>query len=72
MGVFLTPDISNTDPAYARIDGMGVAKAVGDYMKIEKSFPLNESDGAKLSASLVNEFTDKSLQIMKDSQINKK
>jgi 2,3-bisphosphoglycerate-independent phosphoglycerate mutase len=40
-------------------------------MKIEKSLPLNESDGAKLSASLVNEFTDKSLQIMKDSIINK-
>jgi 2,3-bisphosphoglycerate-independent phosphoglycerate mutase len=70
-GVFLSPDISNTDPAYARIDGMGVAKAVGDYMKIEKSLPLNESEGAKLSASLVNEFTDKSLQIMKESTINK-
>ena len=69
-GTFLTPDISNTDPAYARIDGMGVAKAVGDYMKIEKSLPLNESDGAKLSASFVNEFTVKSLQILIDSQIN--
>jgi len=71
-GQFLSPDISNTDPAYARIDGMGVAKAVGDYLKIEKSFPLNESDSAKLSASLVNEFTEQSLQIMKNSKINKK
>lgn len=71
-GQFLSPDISNTDPAYARIDGMGVAKAVGDYLKIEKSFPLNESDSAKLSASLVNEFTEQSLQIMKNSEINKK
>ncbi len=70
-GMFLTPEISNTDPAYARIGGMGVAKAVGDYMKVEKSLPLNESDGAKLSASFVNEFTDKSLQIMKDSAVNK-
>ncbi|MGI0066251.1 MAG: phosphoglycerate mutase, partial [Nitrosotalea sp.] len=70
-GIFLTPEISNTDPAYARIGGMGVAKAVGDYMKVEKSLPLNESDGAKLSASFVNEFTDKSLQIMKDSVVNK-
>ncbi len=70
-GQFLSPDISNTDPAYARIDGMGVAKAVGDYLKIEKSLPLNESAGAKLSASLVNEFTEQSLQIMKKSQINK-
>ena len=71
-GQFLSPDISNTDPAYARIDGMGVAKAVGDYLKIEKSFPLNESDSAKLSASLVNEFTEQSLEIMKKSEVNKK
>lgn len=69
---FLSPDISNTDPAYARIDGMGVAKAVGDYLKIERSLPLNESAGAKLSASLVNEFTDQSLAIMKNSEINKR
>ncbi|MDE1868167.1 MAG: 2,3-bisphosphoglycerate-independent phosphoglycerate mutase, partial [Thaumarchaeota archaeon] len=68
----LSPDISNTDPAYARIDGMGVAKAVGDYMKIEKSLPLNESAAAKLSALLVNEFTDQSLVIMKNSEINKR
>ncbi|MDE1828920.1 MAG: 2,3-bisphosphoglycerate-independent phosphoglycerate mutase, partial [Thaumarchaeota archaeon] len=71
-GEFLSPDVSNTDPAYARIDGMGVAKAVGDYLKIEKSLPLNESPGAKLSASLINEFTDQSLVIMKNSEVNKR
>jgi len=70
-GEFLSPDISNTDPAYARIGGMGVAKAVGDYLKIEKSLPLNESSSAKISASLVNEFTEQSLLIMKKSQVNK-
>ncbi len=69
-GEFLSPDISNTDPAYARINGMGVAKAAGDYLKIEKSLPLNESDGAKASAALVNEFTDQSLKIMSESQVN--
>lgn len=71
-GEFLSPDVSNTDPAYARIDGMGVAKAVGDYLKIERSLPLNESAGAKLSASLINEFTDQSLAIMKNSEVNKR
>lgn len=71
-GKFLSPDVSNTDPAYARIDGMGVAKAVGDYLKIEKCLPLNESAEAKLSASLINEFTDQSLAIMKDSDVNKR
>lgn len=69
-GEFLSPEISNTDPAYARIDGMGVAKAVSDYLKIEKSLPLNESPSAKLSASLVNEFTEQSLKIMEKSEIN--
>src|SRR5713226_5222232 len=70
-GKFLSPDISNTDPAYARMGGMGVAKAVGDYLKIEKSLPLNESSDAKLSAELVNKFTEQSLVIMKKSQVNK-
>ena len=36
----LSSEISNTDPAYARIDGMGIAKAVGDFLKIEKCIPL--------------------------------
>ena len=68
----LSSEITNTDPAYARVDGMGVAKAVGDFLKIEKCLPLNDSDNCKITAELVNEFTEKSLQIMKDSQINKK
>tara|TARA_B110001454_G_scaffold114013_1_gene106785 strand:- start:517 stop:1815 length:1299 start_codon:yes stop_codon:yes gene_type:complete len=68
----LSPNITNTDPAYSRVDGMGVAKAVGDFLKIERCLPLDETDTARLSADLVNEFTDKSLQILKDSEINKK
>ena len=55
----LTPNITNTDPAYSRVDGMGVAKAVGDFLKIERCLPLDETDTAKLSADLVNEFTEK-------------
>lgn len=70
-GKSLSPEISNTDPAYGRVDGMGVAKAVGDYLKIEKALPLNESPEAKLSATLVNEFTDQSIIIMKESEVNK-
>jgi 2,3-bisphosphoglycerate-independent phosphoglycerate mutase len=70
-GEHLSSEISNTDPAYARIAGMGVARAPGDYLEIEKSLPLNESPSAKLSATLVNEFTEQSLDIMKKSEINK-
>ena len=68
----LSPNVTNTDPAYSRVDGMGVAKAVGDFLKIERCFPLDETDAARVSAELVNEFTEKSLQIMKDSKVNEK
>jgi len=71
-GVILSSEITNTDPAYARVAGMGVAKAVGDFMRIEKCFPLEESESSKSSANLVNEFTDQSLKIMKESLVNKK
>ena len=67
----LSPNITNTDPAYSRVDGMGVAKAVGDFLKIERCLPLDETDASRLSADLVNEFTEKSLQILKESEINK-
>lgn len=69
-GEHLSSEISNTDPAYARIEGMGVAKAVADYLKIERSLPLNESKNAKLAAILVNEFTEQSLAVMKNSKVN--
>ncbi|HXV50743.1 MAG TPA: alkaline phosphatase family protein [Nitrosopumilaceae archaeon] len=71
-GEILSSDITNTDPAYARVDGMGIAKAVSDFLKIEKCLPLNESPSARLTADLVNEFTEKSLAIMKQSEVNKK
>jgi len=66
----LSANISNTDPAYSRVDGMGVAKAVGDFLKIERCLPLDDSDSASLTANLVNEFSEQSLKILKESQIN--
>lgn len=71
-GLKLSSNITNTDPAYARVDGMGIAKAVGDFLKIEKCLPMNEDEDSKLTARLVNEFTEQSLKILKESQINRK
>ena len=71
-GKSLSPDITNSDPAYSRVAGMGIAKAVTDFMKIEKCLPLNESSDAVLTAQLVNEFTEQSLEIMKKSDVNKR
>lgn len=71
-GANLSSQITNTDPAYARVAGMGVAKAVEDFMRIEKCLPLDKSEDSKITADLVNEFTDQSLQIMKDSPVNQR
>jgi 2,3-bisphosphoglycerate-independent phosphoglycerate mutase len=68
----LSSRITNTDPAYSNIGGMGVAKAVGDFLKIEKCLPLEDTEDSKFTANLVNEFSEKSIDIMKESQINKK
>lgn len=68
----LSSEITNTDPAYARVAGMGVAKAVGDFLRIEKCLPLDKSENSKTTADLVNEFTEQSLKIMKESTINQK
>ena len=68
----LSANISNTDPAYAIVDGMGIAKAVGDFLKIERCLPLDDTDSSLLTSGLVNEFTEQSLKIMKESTINKK
>ncbi len=71
-GKSLSSEITNTDPAYARVSGMGIAKAVTDFMKIEKCLPLNDSESSSLTAKLVNEFTEQSLKIMKVSDVNEK
>ena len=71
-GKSLSSNITNTDPAYARVDGMGIAKAVGDFLKIDRCLPLDDNPNAKITADLVNEFTEQSQKIMKNSEINNK
>jgi 2,3-bisphosphoglycerate-independent phosphoglycerate mutase len=51
---------------------MGVAKAVGDFLKIEKCLPLEETEDSKFTANLVNEFSEQVINIMKEDKINKK
>ena len=68
----LSSRITNTDPAYSNIGGMGVAKAVGDFLKIEKCLPMEDTEDSKFTANIVNEFSEQSMKIMKESIINKK
>jgi len=71
-GKNLSSEITNTDPAYTRVDGMGIAKAVSDFLKIDKCLPIDNSESSSITANLVNEFTQQSLNIMEKSQVNKR
>ena len=65
----LSAEISNTDPAYERVKGMGIAKDKSD-MKVKRCKPLIDDKTAKLSAKLVNEFTSKSIKVMRNHPVN--
>ena len=67
----LSANISNTDPAYERVAGLGVAKAEVQ-MILEDCKPLNDSESARISAMLVNEFTMKSHQVLENHEINRR
>jgi 2,3-bisphosphoglycerate-independent phosphoglycerate mutase len=67
----LSAQITNTDPAYARVQGMGVAKAVAGNT-VEECQPLDDSPEAWISAELVNEFTRKSREAMDTHPVNQR
>ena len=68
----LSSNISNTDPSYGRVNGMGIARAVTDFLRIEKCLPLDEESHTKLASKLVNELTEQSLDIMRKSKVNER
>ena len=67
----LSGNITNTDPAYTRIQGIGVAEPEAK-MILKKCKPLDKTEEAKISASLVNEFTQKTITILDQQEVNKK
>ncbi len=69
-GKNLSSEIANTDPAYSRVGGMGVANEVKGRLTVKRSEPLVNSESATLSAELVNEFTDKASSILKTHPVN--
>jgi 2,3-bisphosphoglycerate-independent phosphoglycerate mutase len=59
----LSARISNTDPAYGRVEGLGVAREVV-LDQVERCEPLDGSEEARTAAALVNEFVDKSRAVL--------
>jgi 2,3-bisphosphoglycerate-independent phosphoglycerate mutase len=67
----LSGNISNTDPAYKRINSVGVADLEAE-MVLKTCAPLDETVEAKISAGLVNEFTRKATPVLDQHEINSK
>jgi len=67
----LSSRITNTDPAYSRMEELGVAEAE-IKMVLRKCKPMDDSEGAKISAELVNEFVEKSRSVLDEHKVNKR
>ncbi len=67
----LSAKISNTDPAYARIEGLGVAKADAGT-EVEECKPLDDTPEAWTAAELVNEFMRKSREVLDGQPANRR
>jgi len=67
----LSGNISNTDPAYKRINSLGVADPEAE-MILKTCEPLDETEEAKISAELVNEFTRKATPVLDQHEVNRR
>jgi 2,3-bisphosphoglycerate-independent phosphoglycerate mutase len=67
----LSSRITNTDPAYSRVEELGVAKTEVK-MVLENCEPMDGTEGAQLSARLVNEFVEKSHKVLREHKVNMK
>ena len=65
----LSGDISNTDPAYERRGNISVALSSFQPF-IRRSKPLKGDVGAAVAARLVNEFSDKAIEILDSHPVN--
>lgn len=67
----LSSNITNSDPAYTIVNGLGVANADVD-MVLKTCEPTDKTEAAKVSAALVNEFIEKSHRLFENHPINQK
>ncbi len=67
----LSSNITNSDPAYTIVNGLGVAKAEVD-MVLKTCEPTDKTEASKVSAALVNEFIDKTHKLWDNHPVNLK
>ena len=67
----LSDRITNTDPAYDKVDGMGIAKDTTGDLYVQKSAPEENSEEARTAATMLNEFTAQVVQLLRDHPVNR-
>ena len=67
----LSDKITNTDPAYDKVDGMGIAKSTIGDMYVQKSEAQEDTEQARVAAKMLNEFTAQVVQLLRDHPVNK-
>jgi len=70
-GKCLSGKITNSDPAYAVVDGIGVATPNVE-MLLKKCEPLDDTEEARNSARLLNEFIEKTHDLWENHPVNVK
>ncbi|MBM4401428.1 MAG: phosphoglycerate mutase, partial [Crenarchaeota archaeon] len=70
-GKCLSGKITNSDPAYSIVNGIGVATPNVE-MVLKKCEPLDDTEEARNAAALVNEFIEKAHEVWEKHVVNKK
>ncbi len=70
-GKALSAKITNSDPAYVIKNGLGVASS-NPEMILKKCKPMENTQEARISADLVNEFIEKTRLIWENHPVNEK
>ena len=65
----LSAEVSNTDPAYVKQGSLGVALETFPN-RVARAEPLEDTDAARRSADLTNEFVRRSAELLDRSEIN--
>jgi 2,3-bisphosphoglycerate-independent phosphoglycerate mutase len=67
----LSSKITNSDPAYTIVDGLGVATPDVE-MVLKECKPMDHTEAARISATVVNEFIEKTHKLWENHPVNKK
>lgn len=67
----LSDQVSNTDPAYDKVSGIGVARLSSFQDTIGESVPEEDTIASKRSAQLINDFSNQAINILKSDSVNK-